>query len=58
MLEDGSVSSGVIEGKCFIEIRFFFARVRKIKYLNKPEENKPTQPIITDPASEKSSILK
>ena len=36
----------------------FFARVRKIKYLNKPEENKPTQPIITDPASEKGSVLK
>ena len=38
---DGSVSSGVIEGKCCIEIRFsFLVRVRIIKDLNKPEENK------------------
>ena len=31
VLVEGSVSSGVIEGKCCIEIRFFFlARVRKL----------------------------
>ena len=40
VLVEGPVSNGVIEGKCCIEIVFFLARVRKIKYLNKPEENK------------------
>ena len=42
VLVEGPVSSGIIEGKCCIEIIIFFflARVRKIKYLNKPEENK------------------
>ena len=41
VLVEGLVSNGVIEGKCRVEIGFFFsARVRKIKYLNKPEENK------------------
>ena len=32
VLVEGSISSGVIEGKCCIEIRFFFflARVRKL----------------------------
>ena len=39
VLVEGSISSGAIEGKCCIDI-FFSARVRKIKYLNKPEENK------------------
>ena len=44
VLVEGPLSNGVIEGKYCIEIGFvlFFclARVCKIKYLNKPEENK------------------
>ena len=41
VLVEGPVSSGVMEGVCCIEIHFFWlARVRKIRYLNKPEENK------------------
>ena len=37
---EGSVSSCVIEGKCYNEILSFFARVLEIEYLNKPDENK------------------
>ena len=42
VLVEGPVSSGVMEGKYCIEISSFnfLARVRRIQYPNKPEENK------------------
>ena len=40
VLVEGPISIVAIEGKCCIDIFFFPARVRKIKYLNKPKENK------------------
>ena len=40
VLVEGPISIVAIEGKCCIDIFFFSASVRKIKYLNKPKENK------------------
>ena len=58
VLVEGPISSGAIEGKCCIDIFFFSARVRKIKYLNKPEETKLTQPIIYRPSVWKELSIK